>query len=131
MTRQAAPCAIPGCPADSAPGRSRCRSHQLDADRRAERKRPTAAQRGYDRKWQRTRDRKLDASPYCTCDGCPSCYRLTPAGRCLRPATDPDHVDDDGMGPYADDGHDLDKLQSLCHPCHSHRTGRDQGPLAR
>lgn len=122
------PCAIPGCPDDARPGRARCTRHDQDARTRADRHRPTAAARGYDRKWRRTSDRHLAANPHCTCTGCPSCLRVTDAGRCLRPSTDSDHLD--GLGPHGPRGHDLDNLQALCHECHAHRTARDQGWMA-
>lgn len=70
--------------------------------------RPTAAQRGYDAKWQRTRRRYLRTHPHCEQAGC------------LKPAEDVHHLD--GKGPHGPRGHDPRNLQALCHRHHSQIT---------
>lgn len=89
-----------------------CRSCRNADNRAADAKRPTARQRGYDSKWERTRKRKLALDPICQRTDCD------------QPATDVDHID--GLGPNGPAGHDLDNLRSLCHPHHSQRTASDQ-----
>ena len=101
----AKPCTWPqGCPNLCVTG-SRCPDHAKD-------RRPTAARRGYDTKWQRTRQAKLTATPYCEQPGC------------FKPATEVDHID--GLGPLGPQGHTPGNLRSYCHPHHSQRTARDQ-----
>jgi 5-methylcytosine-specific restriction enzyme A len=71
--------------------------------------RGTAAQRGYDGRWQRTRLRYLQAHPHCA-----SCWQ---DGR-VQAATDVHHIT-----PKRDGGGDDDSnLQALCHACHSRVT---------
>jgi 5-methylcytosine-specific restriction protein A len=100
-------CSRPGCPELSSQG-GRCDGCRTAA----ERDRGSAAQRGYDHRWRRTRDAYLDAHPFCVDDGC------------LTIATDVDHID--GKGPHGPRGHDWSNLRSLCHSHHSKRTARDQ-----
>jgi 5-methylcytosine-specific restriction protein A len=121
-----APCAITGCPDDAIPRRSRCRTHDRQHRRHTDHDRPNSSQRGYDRKWEATSKAYLASHPWCQCPGCPHC---TPTTGCQRPSTEPDHID--GLGPNAPRGHDWTNLRGLCHPCHSHRTGRDQGGFSR
>lgn len=109
-------CSEPGCasltPTGKCPGCSRL------AARTADRRRPTAHQRGYDARWRRTRSEYLDEHPFCECV---DCGRL-PAGR--RPAaTDVDHID--GLGPKGPRGHDWTNLQALAHGCHSRKTNAE------
>lgn len=99
-------CSRPGCPDLTRSGRcSGC-------DAAAERERGTAAQRGYDHRWRRTRDAFLAEHPFCTEEFC------------LALATDVDHID--GRGPHGPRGHDWSNLRSFCHSHHSKRTARDQ-----
>ncbi|QEG26520.1 HNH endonuclease [Gemmata obscuriglobus] len=82
--------------------------------------RPSAAKRGYDGRWNRTRAVKLARNPLCEdCD-----ERGLTCG-----ATEVDHID--GLGPLGPKGHDLDNLRSLCKPCHSRKTVREDGGLGR
>lgn len=99
-------CSRPGCPRLTTSGRCpECRSD-------AEAARGTAAQRGYDSRWRRTREAYLEQHPFCERTGC------------LVPATDVNHVD--GLGPHGPRGHDWSNLESLCHPHHSQHTAREQ-----
>lgn len=121
-----AACSVVGCPADAVRGSSRCRTHLRAQKARSDARRPTARQRGYDDAWERTSKAVLEARPWCECPGCPKCR---PHGGCRQRSTDTDHID--GLGPAGPRGHDWTNLRALCHRCHSHRTGRDQGALAR
>lgn len=71
--------------------------------------RPNPAQRGYDAKWKRTRQRTLRTRPACE----------WPEG-CDQPAVDVHHID--GLGPKGPRGHDQGNLQPLCHSHHSQIT---------
>jgi len=99
-------CAQPACPELVETGR--CAAHRRAADKR----RGTAAQRGYDHRWSSTRADYLRLHPSCTQPGCDAA------------ATDVDHID--GLGPSGPRGHDPDNLRSYCHSHHSQRTARDQ-----
>jgi 5-methylcytosine-specific restriction protein A len=72
--------------------------------------RPTAATRGYDAKWRRTRGRYLQLHPRCEHAGCAA------------PAVDVHHLD--MRGPLGPRGHDHANLQALCHSHHSTITAR-------
>lgn len=67
--------------------------------------RPTAAARGYDHKWRRTRGRYLQLHPTCEHPGCELA------------AYDVHHLD--GKGPLGPAGHTHSNLQALCHSHHS------------
>lgn len=82
-------------------------------DQAAERRRGTAAQRGYDSRWEATAKAYLGTHPLCECK--PDCYAL---------ATDVDHID--GLGPKGPRGHDPDNLRALSRSHHSKRTAQDQ-----
>ena len=100
-TRAFTPCSQPGCPTlVDHPGR--CAEHIRTKDRR----RGTAAARGYDTRWQQLRASHLHREPLCR--------------RCGRPATDVDHMDN--LGPHGPRGRDPANLQSLCHACHARKT---------
>jgi 5-methylcytosine-specific restriction protein A len=101
--------AHPGCPLELG---DNCPSDPTARRRKADKRRPTAAARGYDARWRRTRARKLKLTPHCEQPGC------------TKPATEVDHID--GLGPLGPHGHDLDNLRSLCKPHHAQRTARDQ-----
>ena len=104
-------CAKPGCPTltDS----TYCPDHTKAKRRASDKRRPSARQRGYDSKWQRTRADYLRLHPLCE----------APEG-CLEQATDVDHID--GLGPKGPRGHDPENLRAYCHSHHSQRTARDQ-----
>lgn len=100
------PCNDCGAPTHT----SRCPPCEARYQQRIDQRRPSASARGYDARWQRTRRRYLREHPTCVV--------------CGQPATDVDHID--GLGPHGPRGHDPTNLRSLCHPCHSRRTARDQ-----
>lgn len=108
MTRPKRACATSDPPCPNLTHQTYC-----ETCRRRRRKRdtrPSAAQRGYDKAWFRTRHAFLKAHPNCEhCDG---------------PATEVDHRD--GKGPLGPLGHHWPNLRALCKPCHSSRTAQDQ-----
>ncbi|QXJ19633.1 HNH endonuclease [Actinomadura graeca] len=97
-------CSTPGCGSRVTAGRC------ADCQARAERWRGSSAERGYDARWFTVRNRFLRANPWC--------------GRCGELAVEVDHID--GLGPRGPRGYDPGNLRSLCKPCHSARTARDQ-----
>lgn len=113
--KQLAPCVVKGCP--TLTRETKCEKHSTDAKRKAWREsdkhRPSAAQRGYDAKWQKTRRAYLAAHPYCEDE----------AG-CIAKATDVHHLD--GLGPLGPRGHDFENCLALCHAHHSKITSREQ-----
>lgn len=104
-------CLEQGCP-DFTEG-TRCDRHRKQKRRASDAKRPSAAQRGYDSKWRRTRAEYLRTHPICEDER-----------GCIQPATDVDHID--GLGPNGPRGHDAENLRAMCHSHHSQRTARDQ-----
>jgi 5-methylcytosine-specific restriction enzyme A len=113
-TRPGRTCLIPRCPnvvIDA--GASRCRIHERIYQAELDRGRPGARARGYNVKWERIRRHFLEAFPLCV--------------MCRAPATDVDHIIAKRDGGSDDWGN----LRSLCHSCHSSRTGRDQGHFSR
>ncbi|MDT0305077.1 HNH endonuclease signature motif containing protein [Streptomonospora wellingtoniae] len=106
-------CPTPGCP-ELTPG-GRCGGCQA----KAAQDRPTARQKGYNRRWERTRTAYLHEHPYCECDQCAALPVL------LRPLAEHVHHKD-GLGPLGPRGHDWDNLQALTHSHHSRETAHDQ-----
>lgn len=86
-----------------------------DCLRAAERRRGSAAKRGYGRAWERIRAAYLEKHPTCEY---PDCDEL---------ATDVNHID--GCGPFGDNSDD--NLEALCHPHHSKVTVEQHGGLGR
>ena len=95
------------------PYRPHSHAERLRAQLPAERDdRPSAALRGYGRRWQRLRGMQLSREPLCR-----ECAKH---GETV-PATDVDHV-----MPLSEGGSNgLENLQSLCHGCHSAKTRRN------
>jgi 5-methylcytosine-specific restriction protein A len=75
--------------------------------------RPSAAKRGYDRKWRRLRMHKLNRTPLC--ERCSTPQRPVPA-------SDVHH-----KKPLSEGGkkYEWSNLESLCHSCHSTHTRRE------
>lgn len=103
MARAPTVCTTPGCPKRTQGGK--CPDCRKDT-------RPSAAKRGYDHKWRRTRGRYLQLHPTCEHAGC------------AEQATDVHHKD--GKGPQGPSGHQHHNLLALCHTHHSQRTAREQ-----
>lgn len=93
-------CVICGALSD----RARCPEHRPA--------RESAAARGYDSTWRRTRGRYLSAHPTCERSGCSA------------PATEVHHLD--GLGPNGPRGHDHRNLLACCKSCHAQITARMQ-----
>lgn len=106
------PCRHPGCGKLSVRGRVYCEEHfGLESDRM----RGTAAQRGYDKRWQRASGAYLARNPLCV-----ECRR---AGK-LEPATVVDHII-----PHRGDKRlfwDMGNWQSLCKLHHDRKTARGE-----
>ena len=81
--------------------------------------RPSAAARGYDHKWQRTRRRYLRKHEVCECD---ECSKL-PYGK--RPMAEVVHHID-GKGPLGPRGHDETNLQAMTKRHHDQLTAKEQ-----
>jgi 5-methylcytosine-specific restriction protein A len=81
----------------------KCEKHKSQS---YELQRGSSAKRGYGAKWQRLRQVILSRDNYI----CAACIRM---------ATDVDHILPRSKGGM----HDPDNLQSLCHECHSRKTG--------
>lgn len=115
MTRRRAQqvCPTPGCPTLTASGRC------ADCAAKAGRDRGSARAKGYDSRWERTREAYLRANPYCECDDCMALPAL------LRPvANEVNHID--GLGPLGPRGHDWSNLQAMTKAHHSKHTAREQ-----
>lgn len=103
-------CTWPGCRRLVA-GR-RCPEHDGLAERLADRRRPSAARRGYTRRWARYARAYLAEHPVCV--------------RCGRASEQVDHVravtgpEDEGFWNEANH-------QALCRRCHSSKTAREDG----
>ena len=104
-------CTEPGCP-ELAEGGGRCPTHDRDARRANDARRPSGAARGSTRAWARFRSEYLREHPTCTAPGC------------SRPAQDIHHLD--GGGRTGARAYDPTNLQALCHPCHASITAREQ-----
>ena len=125
------PCAHPGCREWALPGRSYCAKHQAEHDaarkeahermlreisqaraeaqKEKDKRRGTAAARGYDSAWNRARKAYIIRHPLCAV--------------CGAPATDVDHIK-----PHKGDKKifwDSSNWQPLCHSCHAKKTYRE------
>jgi len=93
---------------------SQCGGQRTAKDRAYDKRRGTAAQRGYDATWQRLRRMKLAREPLC--------YDCMEGGGWVRLATEVHHIialRDGGQNTFAN-------LMSLCKSHHSQRTGRGE-----
>lgn len=109
-------CGKPGCPAIIPGDQSFCERHRGEYDRR----RGSAASRGYDHRWRREREAELLAEPLCR-----ECLK---AG-VITPATVRDHI-----VPHKGNKalfHDPANRQSLCKHCHDAKTAREDGGFGR
>ncbi|RKR79607.1 HNH endonuclease [Marinobacter nauticus] len=112
------PCAAAGCH-ELLRGQRYCDKHQpapRQYNRAKERERGSSTQRGYGYKWRQARRDWLMANPLCA-----ECNRQ---GR-ITAATDVDHII-----PHRGDLKlfwSRSNWQSLCHPCHSRKTAREDG----
>lgn len=109
------PCAYPGCGALVTDG-PHCEKHRGADDRR----RGTAAQRGYGSKWQRYRLRFLRRQPLCV--------RCQAEGR-VTAAQVVDHVQPHKGDPVL--FWSVTNHQALCKSCHDRKTAREDGAFGR
>ena len=102
------------CPCGySVPKGAKCPCQQRrakDRQQTVDAARPSAAARGYDREWAAVRADHLAANPQCI--------------ECGAPASHVDHIVSIRQAPHR--RLDRTNLRSMCHPCHSRRTARDQ-----
>ena len=108
------PCLHPGCPALVSSGR--CEKHKQQNRRQTDEQRGTAAERGYDGRWQKERLGFLMRHPLCA-----ECERQSK----LTAATVVDHV-------KAHKGNkqlfwDSSNWQPLCKRCHDIKTAKEDG----
>lgn len=78
-------------------------------------RRDSAARRGYDRQWRKTRERVLSRQPLCV--DCEAAGRVTPA-------TEVHHAVKLRIAPERK--HDRANLVPLCSECHAKRTARGE-----
>ena len=109
MSRTMSPCSTPGC-AELVRGGGACVAHRRTWHKTQQRKRGTAAQRGYDgmhRRW-----RRMILAKHPLCQACESEGRTTPA-------TVADHIIPISQGGLK---LDLNNGQGLCASCHGKKT---------
>ncbi|RPH38338.1 HNH endonuclease [bacterium] len=108
------PCTWPGC--NELTYYSRCPQHQKQERKEIDKRRGTAAQRGYDSKWKVARDWYLANHPLCV-----KCKAIG----AVRVATVVDHI-----VPHKGDMElfwDRDNWQALCKACHDSKTAKEDG----
>jgi 5-methylcytosine-specific restriction protein A len=110
------PCGFPGCPMLVDSGHRRCEKHRIQERSEIDRKRGSAAHRGYDARWRATRKRYLTIHSLCA-----ECQRV---GR-LTAATVVDHI-----VPHKGDPNlfwNDSNWQALCRQCHNRKTAVTDG----
>lgn len=115
------PCAYPGCPELVQDGRF-CLKHKRQDQRRQDKERGTAAQRGYGYRWQKYTKVFLGEHPLCECEECKKLGRLLPA-------TVVDHII-----PHKGDYNlfwDPDNHQAMAKRCHDRKTATEDGGFGR
>jgi len=113
-TKPVSPCRYPGCP-EFATNDGYCRIHRIKIDRLYNQQRGTPSERGYDTTWNKVRKAYLSKHPLC--ESCNKEHRITPAAHVH-------HVQDISKRP--DLRLDYDNLMSLCKPCHTKITFKEQ-----
>ena len=115
------PCSAPHCPRLVEPGKRYCPEHEREYRKRTNKEydsqRGTAAQRGYNSRWQRYRAIFLRNNPLCQCDECKQ--RTVPL-----PADVVDHI-----VPHKGDYElfwNSDNHQAMNKKCHDKKTARGQ-----
>lgn len=106
------PCQYPGCPEITTD--SYCPEHAKLIAARAEKRRPSAAKRGYDSRWRRYSKQFLRSHPLCV-----------NFSECHNPAVLVDHIK-----PHRGDRHlfwDPANHQAMCKPCHDRKTAGEDG----
>jgi 5-methylcytosine-specific restriction protein A len=109
------PCRYPGCPVLVEGGRY-CDQHRKQERKQQDSRRGTAAQRGYDGRWQRYRKWFLKRNPLCV--------KCQENGN-INSATVVDHIN-----PHKGDRKlfwDPENHQALCKRCHDRKTVKEDG----
>ena len=106
------PCLEPGCPQLIEPPRSRCATHEVQAQQRDVERRGSASQRGYDATWTAVRNAYARAHPLCE--------DHLERGEVVQMDV-VDHVIPLPYGPRLDP----ENLRSRCNPCHAIKTQQD------
>ena len=116
-TRPDKPCRAMGCGSLIPAGRQPpyCEEHRKEKRRREDQDRPSAAKRGYDRRWRRFREWFLRQKPLC--EECKEQGRTTAAKEVhhIKPI----------KGPNDRNRLDPDNCKALCKSCHSRITAKD------
>ena len=107
------PCSYPGCPKLIPAGTSYCTKHKQAEQKRYDQQRGTAAQRGYDARWQRYRKQYITEHPLCI-----------NFNECHNPTTVVDHKQPVSKG---GDFWDPDNHQPMCKPYHDRKTAEKDG----
>lgn len=114
--KPARPCRYPGCPALTDDHSGYCVRHLRFIRKAQDEQRGTAAERGYDRRWQKYRLSYLADHPLCAL-----CAKKEPP--VVKAATEVHHIK-----ALSDGGtHEENNLMALCHGCHSSLTAKIQG----
>lgn len=113
------PCSQPGCP-KIIRGTSSiyCKEHGQEEQRRVDRARGTAAQRGYNSRWRKIRRMVLARQPVCQ-----DPFGIHKKFGEVVASNEVDHII-----PLSKGGTNrFDNLQGLCKSCHSTKTAREDG----
>lgn len=111
------PCSFPGCPELISPGERFCISHKRIEQKRYDKQRGTAAQRGYDARWRKyTRIYKAE---HPLCINYKECHNTTEVV---------DHIVPVSRG---GDFWDPDNHQPICKMCHDTKTAKEDGRFGR
>lgn len=116
------PCTFPGCGELIASG-SKCDKHKKEAAQADNRAKGSSWSRGYDAEWDRVRKKALKRDQYL-------CQRCLLEDDRMVPAEHVDHIKPFG-GKKDPLRLDLKNLKSLCKPCHSRKTAKEDGGFGR
>ena len=115
------PCPHPGCGRLVRDGKTYCATHRAQRQQQQDAKRGTAHERGYSSRWRKARETYLRSHPVC---------RLCEAKGIVRAASVVDHIVPH-RGDQALFWDSAGNWQSLCVPCHSAKTVREDGGFGR
>ena len=110
------PCGFPGCPALVESTHRRCEKHRIQEQKENDRRRGSAARRGYDSRWRAARKDFLRCNPLCV-----ECHRKG----IPKAAAVVDHIIH-----HKGDSNlfwDRSNWQALCKQCHNRKTAATDG----